>query len=97
MAKAIEKGAFFMANSQLQNQKQSQRRKVADCRDFPSETQCTLTISGTEDEVLRAATEHAVSVHGHQNTPELKEQIRKMLKDESTQIESGQGPLHQVA
>lgn len=54
-------------------------------------------ISGTEDEVLRAATEHAVSVHGHQNTPELKEQIRKMLKDENTMIESGEGPLHQVA
>jgi hypothetical protein len=30
-------------------------RKVADCRDFPSETGCTLTIAGTESEVLDAA------------------------------------------
>lgn len=76
---------------------QTEKRKVADCRDFPSETNCTLTISGKEDEVLRAATEHAVSVHGHKDSPELREQIRKMLKDESTRIESGEGPLHQVA
>lgn len=31
-------------------------RIVADCRDFPSQTNCTLTISGEEDEVLTAAT-----------------------------------------
>ncbi|MEU2161627.1 DUF1059 domain-containing protein [Streptomyces chengbuensis] len=57
-------------------------RKVADCRKFPSETGCTLTISGEEDEVLRAATDHAVSVHGHAESPELREQIRGMLEDE---------------
>jgi predicted small metal-binding protein len=57
-------------------------RKVADCRDFPSESECTLTISGEEDEVLRAAAEHAASVHGHTDSPELREQIRGMLKDE---------------
>ena len=57
-------------------------RKVADCREFPSESGCTLTISGEEDEVVRAASEHAVSVHGHEDTPELREQVRGMLKDE---------------
>ena len=57
-------------------------RKVADCREFPSESGCTLTISGEEEEVVRAASEHAVSVHGHQDTPELRNQIRAMLKDE---------------
>src|SRR5436309_8031820 len=36
-------------------------RKVVDCRLFPSENNCTLTIAGTEDEVLKAAVEHAVS------------------------------------
>ncbi|CAM3525802.1 DUF1059 domain-containing protein [Streptomyces albus] len=59
-------------------------RKVADCREHPSESQCTLTISGEEDEVVRAAAEHAVSVHGHTDSPELREQIRSMLKDEKT-------------
>jgi hypothetical protein len=57
-------------------------RKVADCREYPSETNCTLTISGEEDEVVRAASEHAVSVHRHEDTPELRAQIRGMLKDE---------------
>jgi cytochrome P450 len=57
-------------------------RKVADCRDFPSETACTLAISGTEMEVLQAAAEHAVSTHGHVDGPELRAQIRAMLKDE---------------
>ena len=57
-------------------------RKVADCRDFPSEKNCTLTISGEEEEVLKAATEHAVSVHGHKYSEELRSQIRKMLKDD---------------
>jgi predicted small metal-binding protein len=60
-------------------------RKVVDCRDYPSEKNCTLMMSGEEDEVLRAATEHAVAVHGHQNTPELKEEIRKILKNETDQ------------
>jgi predicted small metal-binding protein len=49
---------------------------------MPSESGCTLTISGEEDEVVRAAAEHAVSVHGHDDTPEFREQIRGMLKEE---------------
>ncbi|MFI6287092.1 DUF1059 domain-containing protein [Streptomyces sp. NPDC051018] len=57
-------------------------RKVADCRRFPSETDCTLTISGEEEEVVKAATEHAVSVHSHTDSPELREQIRGLLEDE---------------
>jgi Protein of unknown function (DUF1059) len=44
-------------------------RKVADCRLFPSESNCSLTIAGTEDEVLVAATQHAVSWHKHEVTP----------------------------
>jgi predicted small metal-binding protein len=58
-------------------------RKVADCREFPSESGCTLTIAGEEEEVVRAASEHAISVHGHQDTPGLRDQIRTMLKDET--------------
>ena len=58
-------------------------RKVADCRDMPSEVDCTLTIAGEEDEVLLAATQHAVAVHGHTDSPELREGIREMLKEEA--------------
>ena len=57
-------------------------RKVIDCRNFPSEKNCTLAISGTEEEVLDLAVYHAATVHGHQNTHELREQIRSLLKDE---------------
>jgi hypothetical protein len=57
-------------------------RKIADCRDFPSDSGCTLTISGEEDEVLQAATQHAVSVHGHDDSVEVREWLRQNLKDE---------------
>ncbi len=36
-------------------------RKSIDCRDYPSEKGCTLKISGTEQEVLDAAVQHARS------------------------------------
>ena len=55
-------------------------RMMADCRRFPSESNCSLTIIGEEEEVARAAAEHAVSVHGHEDTPELREQISGMLE-----------------
>ena len=58
------------------------QRESIDCRDYPSEKSCSLKISGTEEEVLEAAAQHAASVHGHANTAELREQIRSMLKDE---------------
>jgi predicted small metal-binding protein len=57
-------------------------RKVADCRDFPNEKGCTLTISGQEGEVVEAAAQHAASVHGHDDTPELRTWLRENLKDE---------------
>ena len=55
-------------------------RVMADCRRWPSESDCSLTIIGEEDEVVRAAAEHAASVHGHEDTPEMREQIREMLE-----------------
>lgn len=55
-------------------------RVMADCRRWPSDTQCSLTILGEEEEVVRAAAEHAASVHGHENTPELREQLRGFLE-----------------
>ncbi len=58
-------------------------RKYVDCSEFPSETNCTLYISGTKDEVMKAAVEHAVSSHGHQDTPELRQQLVTMMADET--------------
>jgi hypothetical protein len=56
-------------------------RKMIDCRKVPSENNCTLTIEGTEEEVLDAATAHAVAKHGHQDSPELREMLRAGLED----------------
>jgi predicted small metal-binding protein len=53
---------------------------MADCRRFPSETNCSLTIIGEPDEVVRAAAEHAASVHGHEDNAELRQQIREFLE-----------------
>lgn len=59
-------------------------RKIADCRRFESDNNCSLTIIGEEDEVLSAAAEHAAAVHGHQDTPEFREQLRAMLEPEDS-------------
>jgi predicted small metal-binding protein len=56
-------------------------RKVIDCRLHPSERNCTLSIEGTEEEVLEAATQHAITAHGHTNSPELRETIKSIMKD----------------
>jgi hypothetical protein len=58
-------------------------RKMADCRRFESESDCTLTIIGEEDEVVSAAAAHAVAVHGHKDTAEMRERVRAMLEDET--------------
>jgi predicted small metal-binding protein len=58
-------------------------RKSIDCRNYPSEKNCTLRISGTEEEVLDAAVQHAVSAHGHENSPELRDQLKSMLAEEN--------------
>jgi predicted small metal-binding protein len=54
-------------------------RKMIDCRAVPNDIGCTLTIAGTEEEVLDAATAHAVAKHGHEDTPELREMLRAGL------------------
>ena len=59
----------------------SMSRKVTDCRDTPNLVGCTLVISGEEEEVVRAAVEHAISVHGDEDTQELRDGIRASLKD----------------
>ena len=54
-------------------------RKMIDCRQVPNEIGCTLTIAGTEEEVLDAAAAHAIAKHGHEDTPELREMLRSGL------------------
>ena len=43
---------------------------------------CSITIiADTEAELLDAAVQHAVAVHGHQDTPELRDQLRRAIRD----------------
>jgi len=54
-------------------------RMTIDCRSVPSESGCSLSISGEEDEVVRAAAAHAVDVHGHADGDELRAALRASL------------------
>jgi hypothetical protein len=58
-------------------------RVFIDCAEMPSDSNCSLYISGTPDEVLKTAVQHAVSVHGHQDTPELRSMLQSGLKPEA--------------
>jgi hypothetical protein len=55
-------------------------RMMADCRRWPSESNCSLVIIGEEDEVVIAAAQHAAAVHGHEDTPEMREQLKQILE-----------------
>jgi predicted small metal-binding protein len=59
-------------------------RKYIDCRDFPSDSKCTIAISSdTEAELINAAVQHAVAVHGHSDTAEFRSQIKKAIHEGS--------------
>lgn len=52
-----------------------------DCREFPSEMNCTLAlVADSEDELLEAAVQHAVAVHKHKDNPEFRTELRKIFK-----------------
>jgi len=53
---------------------------MIDCRKVPSEIGCTLTVAGTEEEVLAVSTAHAIAVHGEVDGPELQEMLRSALE-----------------
>jgi predicted small metal-binding protein len=57
-------------------------RKHIDCRNYPSESGCTVAISAdSNDELIEAAAQHAVKVHGHTDGPELRQQLKQIVKE----------------
>ena len=57
-------------------------RKYIDCREFPSDTKCSITISADrEEELIEAAAQHATAVHKHADTPELREQLKQVMRE----------------
>jgi len=57
-------------------------RYFVDCRDMPSERNCDLAMSGSEEHLVEAAAVHAITAHQHEDTPELRDEIRGSLKEE---------------
>ena len=56
-------------------------RKYIDCREYPSESNCSVAISAdTDKELLEAAVQHACTVHGHTDSPQLRQQIGTLMK-----------------
>ena len=67
-------------------------RRFIDCRELPSESKCTVAIcADTDAELVEAAVQHALAAHGHQDSAELRQQIRGAIKDGTPPIEA---PLH---
>lgn len=63
-------------------------RKYIDCREFPSDTKCSVAISADSDqELLEAAVQHAVSVHQHQDSAEFRQQLRQAFREGTPPLE----------
>jgi len=66
-------------------------RKYIDCREFPSEMNCTVALSAdSESELLEAAVQHAVSVHKHADSPELRTQLKTLFHEGTPPLEAPQ-------
>ena len=70
-------------------------RKMLDCRVMPSESHCSLTVTGEEDEVVRAAAQHAADVHGHTDGEQLRRELRGQLQD-ATDFSTNEGAFVQI-
>jgi hypothetical protein len=58
-------------------------RMMVDCRRWPSDINCSLTIIGEPEELVDAAARHAATAHGHEDTPALREQLRGFMEPEA--------------
>lgn len=64
-------------------------RKYVDCREYPGDIKCSIAISAdSADELLEAAVQHAVAVHGFQDSPKLRRELKTMFKDGTPPIKA---------
>lgn len=65
-------------------------RKYIDCREYPpSEGQkpCTVALSAdSDDELLEAAMQHATRIHGYQDTPEVRDEMKSHFKEGAPRV-----------
>ena len=68
----------------LEAKEEDMARKYIDCREVPSDSQCTVAISAdSEKELVEIAVQHAVKVHGHQDTAEFRQMLKQAIKEGS--------------
>lgn len=65
----------------------AKNRKEIDFRLFLAEEPCDIAILG-EQELVNIAVHHAVHDHGYHDTPELREQLRSMLREERRKVKA---------
>jgi hypothetical protein len=54
---------------------------MADCRKFSTPANpCSMVFIGEEQELLDAVVAHAVSKHGHEDTPSTRQEIAESLE-----------------
>jgi hypothetical protein len=70
-------------------------RMTIDCRTMPSEANCTMTLSGEPDDLLRAAVAHAVDAHGHTDDDELRDALRGAMTP-AAGLDLGEGAFVQL-
>jgi predicted small metal-binding protein len=64
-------------------------RKYIDCREFPSEMNCSVALcADTEKELLEAALQHAIAVHKHADSPELRPQLKTLFHEGTPPVQS---------
>jgi predicted small metal-binding protein len=57
-------------------------RKFIDCLETPSVMNCSIAISAdSEEELIDAAVQHAVSVHGHKDTQDFRTLIKGAIRE----------------
>jgi len=59
---------------------------MIDCAAVPNEVGCTLALAGAEEELVEAAAAHAVAVHGHTDSDELRTHLRAALTEETDRV-----------
>ena len=55
-------------------------RMFVDCRDSERDELHRRDFRRIQEELLDAAVQHAVAVHGHHDSPELRQELAKMIK-----------------
>ena len=56
-------------------------RIYIDCREFPGDIKCSIALSADNDrELMKAAVQHAVAVHGFKDTRGLRKDIKSAFR-----------------